>query len=155
MNETDEDQKDPDWLESRCRKKKFRKKHVDICRELCGREDLASKLADICTTASINVDEPPMGNIEWENTNQINSEDEQTIISEVINGIKDIVMKKNEETLLSTSQITEATTTFSSTTAAATTGSTSASTTTITTAPPPPSTTTTTTPLLQQLLLHL
>merc|ERR1719447_1287715 len=69
-NETDEDQKDPDWLESRCRKKKFRKKHVDICRELCGREDLASKLADICTTASINVDEPPMGNIEWENTNQ-------------------------------------------------------------------------------------
>merc|ERR1711902_100142 len=75
--EEDDEEDDPDWLEDRCKHKKFRLKNADICRDLCPEKKWSKLYKDICDGLP-GVEKPEI------------TDEQNNIINSVIEDIKDI-----------------------------------------------------------------
>ena len=121
----DEEKEDPDWLENKCKHKKFRLRNKDICQELCHKKKWAKLYKDICKGVIL----PPKV-----------TDEQNSIINGVIEDIKDIVSQETTKEATTTQATTYSTTTAEASTTTKTSTTPTATTTTIT-----PSTTTSST----------
>jgi len=84
-----QEEDDPDWLQSRCKHHKFRLRNKKECQTLCKQETFSKLYRDICMDEKENINND-QNNIIEEVINDPNN-----IIDEVINDIKNIVSKEN------------------------------------------------------------
>ena len=150
-NKNKKDDKDPNWLTENCKKLKFRTKNKNLCKDLCVRKNYAKRFTDVCgvdtkTIETTATDGDETTTVAGEELVE-DTEDKQTIITDVINDIVSIVMEENkaaQEIEVATTEGVKESTTVASTTSSTTTTTTTTTTTESTTSTAAPSTTTTT-----------
>ena len=150
-NKNKKDDKDPNWLTENCKKLKFRTKNKNLCKDLCVRKNYAKRFTDVCgvdtkTIETTATDGDETTTVAGEELVE-DTEDKQTIITDVINDIVSIVMEENkaaQEIEVATTEGVKESTTVASTTSSTTTTTTTTTTTESTTSTAAPSTPTTT-----------